>query len=118
MNQDLEKITQLTEQLLKLFQEGSSTKKRDQLIAQMNQLIEQRESYIQRLNPPYSAEEIEKGQHIVEMNKRLAKKMLSFQNELKKEMQQMKKSKQSTEGYVNPYKDVRSIDGMFLDQKK
>ncbi len=38
--------------------------------------------------------------------------------ELKQEMQQMKQQRKSTQSYINPYRDVQTMDGMFMDKKK
>ncbi|HLS20566.1 MAG TPA: hypothetical protein VK056_02755 [Bacillota bacterium] len=118
MKNDLNKVISLTHELLNLFNEKQLEKNREQFIEQMNDLIERREKYIQKLSPPYTDDEIKIGQQVVKMNEQITEKMLQLQNNLKKEMQQMNKSKQSTQFYVNPYKDVRTIDGMYLDQKK
>jgi|SRR5690625_3933302 len=118
MKNELNKIMNITEQLLNLLQTEPTAKEREQVIHQLNELLEQRDQYIKQLSPPYTAEEEKLGQQIVKMNEQITKKMLSIQNQLKREMKQMKRSKQSAEVYVNPYRDVRSIDGMFLDQKK
>src|SRR5690625_4308103 len=113
MNNELKKINQLTHELLELCNKKHLMKNRAQFIEKMNEIIEQRENYNQTLAPPYTDEEIEIGQQVVKMNELITKHMLQVQKALKKEMQQMNKSKQSTQSYVNPYKDVRTIDGMF-----
>lgn len=118
MKNELEKITTLTEELLALLNDDQSLTSREQTILRMNELIEQREKYIRQLSAPYTETEKLLGQTVVEMNKKITEKMLQLQNDLKADIQQMKKSKQSTQSYVNPYKDIRTVDGMYLDQKK
>lgn len=118
MKTTLEKILNISEDLLILLQQETKANEREELIEKLNALLVQRDQYIKQLSPPYNTREKEIGQQIIKMSEQIKTKMLHIQNQLKREMTQMKRSKQSMEVYFNPYKDVRGIDGMFLDQKK
>lgn len=113
----LEKLYQLTKQLMEVFDQEITSKNRDVIIKEIDQLIEQRGRYLKEVTPPYSKIETITGKEIVHMNKKIEKEMNVLFNGLKKEMQQIKKQKRSNQSYVDPYKNLQTIDGMFMDSK-
>lgn len=98
--------------------EKSSAKTRDADIEQLNALIELRGKQLEQLTPPYNEEEKKLGQELIPINDRVQELMQSIFSELKKEIRQVKKQKSSNQKYINPYKNVQVMDGMYLDKKK
>lgn len=112
------KLYNITKELDDLLDQPVTRTNREAIIQQLNELIEKRGKYINKLSPPFSDEEKKIGQTIIRLNKTIQHNMQKLFNGLKVEMKQVKKQKRSNQSYTNPYEKVRSLDGMFLDQKK
>lgn len=111
-------IYEITREMEQLFEQEISHKNRAAIISEANLLIEKRGNLINKLTHPFTEEEKQTGEKLVTMNDHIRTKMDMLFGELKKEMKQVKKQKSSTRNYMNPYRDVRVMDGMFLDSKK
>src|SRR5690625_589473 len=111
-------VYEISKQLLKILNEHTSINQREAAIKEIEQILEQRELLISKISPPYSEEEISYGKKVVKLNDEIEQLMSKWQVQLKDEMRNVKKQKSSATSYINPYKDVRHLDGMFLDQKK
>jgi len=118
MRPAIKKVYQLTKEIDELLTNAKKSNNREDLIESINRLIEQREQYIQQVIPPYTENEKVTGQAIVKLNERISEAMTQLQKDIQLEIKQMKKTKQSSESYINPYKNIRMVDGMYLDQKK
>ncbi|HEY4602083.1 MAG TPA: flagellar protein FliT [Cerasibacillus sp.] len=114
---DVQLVYQLTMQMIRVLDNLNKTQRQD-VIEQITYLIEKREQALQKLSPPYSKQEIEIGQKIILMNKTIEIEMNRLFLELKQDMKQMKQQRKSTQSYVNPYRAVQTVDGMFMDRKK
>lgn len=114
----LKKVYQITIEINKLLEGQDTTIERQQMIEQISSLIEKRGEYLQFIQPPYTESEKTIGREIVQLNKKMEAKMNALFTELKQEMQQMKQQRKSTQSYINPYRDVQTMDGMFMDKKK
>lgn len=108
----------LTEQLQELLDREITSKNREKTIEQIDYLIEMRGKYLQKVAPPFTEEEKEVGRQIIDKNVFIQKKMDCLFSNLKDEMRQVKQKKQSNRSYLNPYKSVQALDGMFMDKKK
>src|SRR5690625_1783204 len=118
MMSNVAKLYNLTKELYDLLNQPITSNNREDVIQQINELVEERGNYINELTPPYSEQDKKMGQTIVRLNKQIQHQMQTLFNDLKVEMKQVKKQKRSKRSYTNPYEQVRSVDGMFLDQKK
>ena len=114
----LDELLKLTEQLRDLLDNEITSKNREKIIEQTNYLIEMRGKHLQHIKPPFTASEQEIGKRIIHLNTFIQEQMDGLFSDLKVEMKQVKQKKQSNRSYVNPYKSVQSIDGMFMDTKK
>lgn len=117
MNQ-LQKIYDVTKQLEEVLHEKVNAKDRDTVIEQVNHLVEQRGELLNEITPPYTEEEKKLGKELVTLNEQIQVKMNTLFDDLKLEMKQVKKQKKSNRTYVNPYENVKSLDGIYLDSKK
>lgn len=113
----LKGLNQLTKQMEQLLEQKVTSKNRGMIIDQMNKLLGQRSHYLENITPPYSEKEKELGKEIVRLNTIIEKEMNILFDDLKKEMQQIKKQKKTNQSYVHPFKDVQAVDGMFMDRK-
>ncbi len=117
MNQ-LQKTFDVTKQLEEVLSEKINGKDRDTVIDQVNHLVEQRGDLLSEISPPYSEAEKQLGKELVKLNEQIQEKMNHLFHDLKVEMKQVKKQKKSNRTYVNPYENVKTMDGMYMDSKK
>ncbi|MFC4404938.1 hypothetical protein [Gracilibacillus xinjiangensis] len=108
----------ISKKLLLLIDKPINKEERDLVIANISDLIEQRQQYIRHIQPPYNEEEICLGKECIVIDQLLEPKMHSLLNEIKLNMQNTKKQSKSNKQYLNPYKSLSGHDGMFLDSKK
>ena len=113
----LEKVYELTRELTILLEQPVTSKTRDNVIQQLNELIEERGKWMEQLSPPYSEEEMKLGNKIAKLNPKIQIKMEKLFTDLKIEMKQVQQQKKSQQSYTNPYKNVSTSDGTFLDRK-
>ncbi|WP_404454287.1 flagellar protein FliT [Virgibacillus necropolis] len=114
----LKALFEITKELEGVLNQPITSTNREAIIEQINLLIEKRGSLMDDVIPPFSEEEKMIGKKLVIMNEAIQSKMVEVLNVLKVEMKQLKKQKKSNHNYINPYKDVRTMDGMFMDSKK
>jgi len=114
----LEKLYKITKQLKIVVSQQITAENREQVIQTINQLVEQRGMYMKEIVPPYTEAEKAMGEELIIINKQIQDQLDKLFEGLKKEMRQIKKQKKSNQSYINPYKKVQTMDGMFLDQKK
>lgn len=115
--QAVQVVYELTMHMLHLLQKRHQVERHD-VIEQLTHFIEKREQVLRKLSPPYSQDEIKIGRKIISLNKTIEQEMNALFTELKQDMKQTKRQRKSTQSYVNPYRSVQTIDGMFMDQKK
>lgn len=111
-------IYQITETMKQLLLQDITPQNREEVINLFQEKMEERGKLLEAITPPYTEEEEELGRFVVQMNQEIEKKMNLLFFALKNEMKQVQQQKKSTTSYANPYKNVQSLDGMFLDQKK
>ncbi|RDW15672.1 flagellar protein FliT [Oceanobacillus chungangensis] len=114
----LESIYDLTLELKKLLDEPMTAKSREAVITDLNRILIKRGVEMENINAPLSTEEQNLGKKLVPINEAVQKKMQVMFTDLKTEMKQVKQQKKSNQSYINPYKSVQAVDGMFMDRKK
>ncbi|TFJ93308.1 flagellar protein FliT [Lentibacillus salicampi] len=114
---DLRTLLDVTKQLDNLLDEAVHAKNRDAIIEQVNHLIETRGKHLNAIDPPFTEEERKLGESLVVLNEQIQDKLNQLFNDLKLEMKQMKKQKKSNRSYINPYENVKTADGVFMDSK-
>lgn len=111
-------LYQQTEQIAQLLSTPVNSTNRQETIDQLNNLIEKRSELTFSVKPPYTDEEMDIGKKIWAMNETIEKKMKKLFTDLKVEMKQIQQQKKSNQSYMNPYKHVQTMDGMYMDKKK
>ena len=114
----VQKLHDVTSQLYELFQKDHAEEERDETIEQVNGLLDEREQLLQDIQRPYSDKEKELGKEILHMDQTIQEKTNALMKQVKKDIAQTKKQKSSNQKYTNPYQNVSTSDGMFMDQKK
>lgn len=114
----VEPIIDVTLEMKKILDVRITSTNREAVLAELDELIDNRGELMTALVPPYSNEEMEAGKSLVHVNNDIQMKMESIFNELKAEMRQVHKQKRSNQSYTNPYINIQTMDGMFMDSKK
>ena len=116
--QKLDILYHVTKELKKVLDQPITSKNREAIIKEMNLLIEKRGNTMEHITPPFTEEEKLIGQEIVVLNEQIKKKMNHLFEELKQDMRLVNKQKESNRSYINPYRNMKSTDGMYLDSKQ
>jgi flagellar protein FliT len=106
----------LTEKLVRLLR-NPYEKSRDEVIAEIEGMLEERQKTMTDMKGPYSEDEKELGRQIVLWNAEIEKGMTSLRNDIKRTINSVSKKKTSAKKYTNPYASLQH-DGMFYDKKK
>ncbi|MBA2175573.1 flagellar protein FliT [Halobacillus locisalis] len=95
----------------------SPTEKRSHVVEEVERLLEEREAIMYELPQPTEAEK-PLLEEVKKRDLKINQKLEFLFNDLKRDMRNNKKQKASKKQYTNPYQNVSSYDGMFLDSKK
>ncbi|SHM96020.1 hypothetical protein [Gracilibacillus kekensis] len=112
------KYIEKTEKMIKLLEKPLKNEQREKAIETINQLIEEREIITKQIKGPFSTSEQELGKEALVLDQQLSNSMEQVYQHLKKDIRNAKKQPRSNNSYLNPYKNVASFDGRFLDSKK
>ncbi|MFD1020311.1 flagellar protein FliT [Thalassobacillus hwangdonensis] len=109
----------LTMELKELLQQKVTNSNREEVLQEANRILDQRELKMQKLPEALETEE-EKQQikAVLKLDPALQKRFQIIFTDLKTEMRNTKKQRNSNQKYTNPYQNVSNYDGMFLDKKK
>lgn len=111
----VQRVYDITAKLIE-FLETSAETDRDEKIKLIEDVLEEREHFIQQLAGPYTDEENELGSQLVDLNEKLAILLNKVKQDIQKDIKELNRKKQSNQKYVNPYQNL-STDGMFYDKK-
>ena len=111
-------VFEITEKIEKILKDEITSNNRQSVIEEINSLLIEREKYMENISEPYTNEELELGKKLLPINQHIQQEMNLLFTELKVEMKQMKKQKNSNRKYTNPYENVQTVDGMFMDKRK
>lgn len=112
MVQDCYELTKKLIDLLKNVNEEN----RDEVIANVEDMLEQREMILQQLNPPFSNEEQQMGEQLIKQQAELDQLLQALKSQIQKDMNGLNKKKASVHKYVNPYEALQN-DGAFYDKR-
>lgn len=90
---------------------------RDEKIATIEQLIDERDQLMGGITAPFSAEEKELGAKIIQLNEKLASLLAREKVLIQKDMKDLKLKKESTNKYANPYESMSALDGIYYDKR-
>ncbi|WP_144509557.1 flagellar protein FliT [Bacillus sp. FJAT-22090] len=110
---DWRKATELLTRILDVREED----KRDAVIEQVEKLLTEREELQPNIQPPFTDEEQEFGQELLQLEKILQAKLKVFMKDIRLDISEQQKKKVSVNAYMDPYNQVFR-DGTFYDKKK
>ncbi len=90
---------------------------RDVMIVSIEAILEEREHLQPHIQPPFSSEEEVFGRELVAQEPKVAVKLESYLNAIRKDLSTSQTKKDSVRSYVNPYSKV-ARDGTFYDTKQ
>lgn len=114
----LDTIYDVTNKIEHILNQSITTQNRESIISEVTTLIEERGRMMEELTPPFSEQEKLLGKKVVALNVQIEKKMELMFESLKQDIRKMNKQKESNRSYINPYGDIKSTDGMYLDSKQ
>jgi flagellar protein FliT len=109
-------LLEITKNLFDHVSSGLPKEDRERYIERLNELLDQRQTIIDKLTATYSEEEQPIGQMIVKMNETIEPLLVRQLEEIKHNLSLMKKKKEKNTQYANPYQTL-SADGMYFDKK-
>lgn len=115
---EIDQLNQITDEMVVLITEAVTTKTRENLIQVFNQKLDQRDQLIKQLQPPYSDSDKKMLADLLEKDKVISERLGSVFGDLKNEIRHAKKQKNSNKQYLDPYRQVATLDGSYLDKKK
>lgn len=114
----MDSLYKTTVQLVQvLTKEYKTVDQRTEIISKVNKLIERREEILQEIHPPYTKEEEIIGTKVVQLDKQISEKMDLLYREIQDDLKQLRKKKNTNKTYINPYQNMSTVDGMYLDNK-
>ena len=114
----LDQVYHVTKKIEKMLNQSITNKNREDIIEKVTVLIEERGRRMEDLTPPFSEQEKLLGKKVVVLNEQIEKEMETLFETLKQDMRQVNKQKESSRTYINPYGNIKSTDGMYLDSKQ
>jgi len=114
----LDTIYDVTNKIENILNQSITTKNRESVISEVTTLIEERGRMMEELTPPFSEQDKSLGKKVVQLNVQIEKKMELLFESLKHDIRKMNKKKESNRSYINPYGNIKSTDGMYLDSKQ
>ncbi|MDX8044637.1 hypothetical protein SH601_01440 [Gracilibacillus sp. S3-1-1] len=114
----LKQYIEKTQIMLQLLAQPLTNEQRERAITKIDQLMEERGELTKDIKPPFSKEEEQLGKKAIELDNQFQQQLANLFRHIKKDMRNAKKQSRSNHSYLNPYKNVASYDGRFLDSKK
>ncbi|RKQ35571.1 flagellar protein FliT [Oceanobacillus halophilus] len=114
----VQKIYDITVEMKNLLDKDIPSNQREDSINKVHELLHARAKCMEQLESPFTEEEKEIGKELVTLNKDIQTMMNKLSTELKSEMKQVKRQKKTNQSYINPYRNVQVMDGMYMDKKK
>lgn len=115
----LEELLEMTTEMVDVLEQYEKQSiDRSTTIEKMTTLIERRDEIMNELKPPYTDEEMEIGKKVIELNEQITEKMEQIYKLVKEDMSKVKKKKAYNPSYINPYGNLRTTDGLYIDSKK
>ncbi|WP_067842162.1 flagellin-specific chaperone FliT [Amphibacillus sediminis] len=113
----LTKLEQVTNELATLVDQPVPAKTREDVLAKLDHLLDQRSELLKHVKPPFTDEEQKLGHDILAKDQEIQLRLNHLFLELKHEMRNVKKQKSSTQQYLDPYRHVATHDGSYWDKK-
>lgn len=112
----IQECCNLTKELIE-FLRNNNDADRDNVIQKVEQFLVKRESLLEDIKPPFSAEDQLLGERLILLGNQLNLLFMNVKQEIQKDLNGLNKKKKSMNQYANPYANIQS-DGFFYDKRK
>ncbi len=109
-------VSQFYARTAELISVLESADERDGKISRVEALLNERENLMKEMVPPFSADEVEVGKKLVQLNSRLMQLLQKEKVLVQKDIKNLQAKKESNSKYINPYENL-STDGVFYDKR-
>ncbi|WP_182199655.1 flagellar protein FliT [Paraliobacillus salinarum] len=116
MTERMNQLYTVSNELLDLL--DKTVDEREDVIDEISVLLENRDSLIEKIKPPYTTEEKEIGAKLISLDKKINQQLNGLFDDIKLDMRSLKKQKNSNKKYMNPYHSLTNYDGSFVDKRK
>jgi flagellar protein FliT len=120
INQQLTELLRVSTKLFELLSSDFNLDNRDNLIEAINTSLDERGQIVLQLKS--AGVELKRGDTLhntlIELDKGIKERLNNFMQLLKNDMKDLQNSKKNEQQYMNPYSNVRVMDGMYYDKKK
>lgn len=110
-------LYRITKELFDILEQRIQKDNRDEVIVRITKLLNERDQLLPEVRPPFTAEQKGLGTEIVRMNTFIDTQLEITKKEIQIDIAHLKKSKETSNKYTNPYQSPPA-DGMFFDKKK
>lgn len=112
---NVEKCLQITEEIITICGEHQN---RDDAIAQIENLLEERAQVITSLKGPYTTSEKLVGKELLERNAEMERLLQNLRISIQKDLSMLKQKRKTAVRYTNPYANTEEVDGTFYDKRQ
>lgn len=120
MKDTIQFLLKISAELYQYLAEIPKSEDRDKYIEEINRQLDERGLVVENLRHKGFTIDASNKTHImlVELDKGIRERMNSILEEIKSDMKDIQNQKKNEKQYMNPYSDVRVMDGMYYDKKK
>src|SRR5699024_7667665 len=91
---------------------------REQVVELVQSFIEKREQLLRQIKGPYSEGEMQLDKQLIHLDEQITHKMNDLLQQIQIDMKKVKEKKKLNRSYINPYGNIKTTDGMYLDSKQ
>lgn len=115
-----QQLFQVSAKLYQLLESMPSGEKRDEFLQQMKQLLNERGELIEQLvQENIQLDETDPNDFtLLELDRGIQERLDEMMQSLKMDLRNLQTAKKQEQRYMNPYANVRVMDGMYYDKKK
>ncbi|MEK4228446.1 flagellar protein FliT [Solibacillus sp. FSL H8-0538] len=116
----VQQLLQVSARLYQHLSEIPHSDQRDAYIETINIMLDEREGIIYMLREEGFLVDTTNRAHttLVELDKGIRERLSKVMDAVKHDMKDLQNQKKNEKQYMNPYSDVRVMDGMYYDKKK
>ena len=117
---NLQQLLQISAQLFKTLEIVPKGEERSELIDKVNAMLDQRGIFIEQLKEVGFQLDSSNKSHVLlaQLDEGIRKRLDVLFRTVKQDMKDIQNSKKNEKQYMNPYANVRVMDGMYYDRKK
>ena len=118
MNQ-VQQLLQVSARLYQHLSEIPQSEQRDAYIESIDKMLDEREGIIKMLRVEGFQLDTTNRAHntLVDLDKGIRERLSKVMETVKQDLKDLQNAKKNEKQYLNPYSDVRVMDGMYYDKK-